>query len=356
MTTLPRDGAVDVRAGEALDPEALGGFLGNALGLRGEIAVQQFPRGFSNLTYLVRIGADELVLRRPPVGVRPGIAHDMAREYRVLHAVHGAGVPVPTPLALCEDESVVGAPFYVMRRVHGVILRMVTPEIAAALDATTCARLSETFLDTLVAIHRVPLDVPGLRELGRPEGYVGRQVSGWVQRWQKARTDDVPAMDALAEWLTAEQPPTGTPALVHNDFKYDNLMLAPDDLTEIRAVLDWEMATVGDPLLDLGTSLGYWLEADDPPQLKALGLGISALPGNLRRAELWARYGAVTGREIPPMGWYHAFGLFKIAVIAQQIYARWKAGLTTDPRFGALLGAVQLLAAQGRIAAGRPTR
>lgn len=356
MTSLPRDAAVDVRHGESLDPQRLGEFLEHTLRLRGEIAIQQFPRGFSNLTYLVRIGSDELVLRRPPAGVRAGVAHDMAREYRVLRAVHAAGVPVPTPLALCEDEALLGAPFYVMRRVDGVILRTVTPEIAAALDPATCARLSETILDTLVAIHRVPLDAAGLRELGRPEGYVGRQVSGWVQRWHKARTDDVPAMEALADWLTAEQPPTGAPALVHNDFKYDNLMLAPEQLTSIRAVLDWEMATIGDPLLDLGTTLGYWLEADDPPQLKGLGLGVSALPGNLRRAELWARYGAVAGREMPPMAWYHAFGLFKIAVIAQQIYARWKAGLTTDPRFGALLGAVQLLAAQGRIAAERPAR
>jgi aminoglycoside phosphotransferase (APT) family kinase protein len=347
MTPLAEDAAAPVRDGEALDPAQLAAFLGRELGLSGPLAVQQFPRGFSNLTYLITVGDTELVLRRPPAGVSKGVAHDMGREYRILRALHRAGVAVPEPLVATDDASVLGAPCYIMRRVRGVILRQPTREVRAALSADVMRGLSESFVRTLVAIHAVPREAEGIAELGKPEGYVRRQVEGWAARWTKSRTDDVPDMDALAAWLASEMPAESGGCLVHNDYKYDNCLLAPDDPTRIVAVLDWEMATVGDPLLDLGTTLGYWLEASDPPALMGLGLGITALPGNYTRAELWARYGELTGHAMPPLGWYHAFGLFKIAVIAQQIYARWKAGHTQDPRFGQLGEAVRLLGALG---------
>ena len=351
MSGVREDAAGEVRAGDELDIEALTAFLRNRLQLDGSVQVQQFPRGFSNLTYLVTVGDTELVLRRPPAGVAKGVAHDMGREFRILRALHRAGVAVPEPLADGDETAGLGAPFYVMRRVRGVILRQPSPALAAVLSPTIMDGLGRTFVETLAAIHAVPREAEGIAELGKPEGYVRRQVEGWSARWQRSRTDDVPDMEALAAWLAAEAPAEWGTALVHNDFKYDNCILDPADLTRITAVLDWEMATVGDPLLDLGTTLGYWLEAGDPPELMALGLGITALPGSPTRAELWARYGAVRGVAMPPMAWYHAFGLLKIAVIAQQIYARWKAGHARDPRFGALLGAVQLLAAQGRLAA-----
>lgn len=345
------DAAGAVRPGEELDAAALATFLHDRLGLSGELTVQQFARGFSNLTYLVTVGDTELVLRRPPAGVAKGVAHDMARESRILRAVHRAGVAVPEPLAAGDESAGLGAPFYVMRRVRGVILRQPSPALAAALSPAIMAGLGDAFVRTLAAIHAVARDAEGIAELGKPDGYVRRQVEGWTARWQRARTDDVPEMETLAAWLATEAPMESGTALLHNDFKYDNCILDPADLTRIVAVLDWEMATVGDPLLDLGTTLGYWLEAGDPPELMALGLGITALPGSPTRAELWARYGAVRGVPMPPMGWYHAFGHFKIAVIAQQIYARWKAGHAKDARFGLLLGAVRLLAAQGGRAA-----
>ncbi len=240
MTALPTDEAADVRDGEALDLDALAVFLRDHAGLAGVIEVRQFPRGFSNLTYLVTVGDRALVLRRPPKGVEgKGAAHDVVREYRILRALHAAGIAVPQPIAASEDPAVLGAPFYLMERVAGVILRQPSRELAAALSPPTMRGLSASFVSTLAAIHGVARDAAGIAELGRPDGYVARQTSGWIRRWQAARTDDVPAMEALAAWLDAHQPAEWGAALVHNDYKYDNLVLDPDDLTRIRAVLDW---------------------------------------------------------------------------------------------------------------------
>jgi aminoglycoside phosphotransferase (APT) family kinase protein len=354
LSPLANDEAGAVRSGEELDLDALAVFLRDHADMSGVIAVHQFPRGFSNLTYLVEVGDRALVLRRPPKGVAgKGAAHDVVREYRILQALHAAGVAVPKPIAATDDAAVLGTPFYLMERVEGVILRQPSRELAAALNADTMHGLSESFVRTLHAIHSVPRDAAGIAELGKPDGYVERQTAGWIKRWNAARTDDVPAMEHLAEWLVTNRPTEWGAALVHNDYKYDNFVLDAHNLTHICAVLDWEMATVGDPLLDLGTSLGYWLEAGDPKELMALGLGVTALPGNYTRAELWSRYGEIAGRDMPPLTWYYVFGLFKIAVIAQQIYARWKAGLTKDPRFGQLLAAVQLMARVGEAAVQR---
>ena len=347
--TAQLDAAGGVRAGEELDATALSRWLASAAPeyAGGSIVVEQFPRGFSNLTYLLRFSGDrQLVLRRPPRGVRKGSAHDMTREFRILRALHARGGRVPHPVAACEDESVLGAPFYVMERVRGLILRQAAPP---GLDLTPAIMrgLSMSLIDAMRAIHDTPLDAEGIKELGSPAGYVQRQVQGWAKRYGAARTDEIAEMEQLAAWLDANRPGEWGAALIHNDFKYDNMVLEPDNVTRVLAVLDWEMATLGDPLLDLGTTLGYWVDADDPPALRSLGLGITALPGSLTRAELWAEYERRAGRPLGDPVFYFAFGLFKLGVISQQIYARYKAGLTADERFGALIHAVRALSQTG---------
>jgi aminoglycoside phosphotransferase (APT) family kinase protein len=337
---------VSVRAGEELPPEALNAWLATEAPSVGRVAsVAQFPGGFSNLTYLLTTSTGEFVLRRPPRGVSGTGAHDMGRETRILSVCELRGIPAPRVIAGCDDPAVIGAPFYVMERVQGIILRgAVAP---AGFDAATFATLGERFLDTLIAIHGATPSDPVIGGLGRPMGYVGRQVEGWTERWQKSRTDDVPAVEQLAAWLAEHQPSESGACLVHNDYKYDNLVLDAKQPGKIVAVLDWEMATLGDPLLDVGTAMAYWIEAGDHPAFKGLGLGVTALPGNLTRAELWERYLKKSGRMQRPSTWYHAFGVFKVSVIAQQIYARYRKGLTTDERFARLGDVVRLLGELG---------
>jgi aminoglycoside phosphotransferase (APT) family kinase protein len=330
-----------VRPGEEIDAARLAASLGKPVD-----AIEQFPAGHSNLTYLVRSGEKEMVLRRPPFGSTVKTAHDMGREFRILTALDGVYPRAPRPIASCDDLSVIGAPFYLMERVRGVILRGLRPPKGVALEPATMRALSETFVDALAELHAIDWHRPGLADLAHPEGYVERQVRGWSDRYAKARTDDIPEMERAADWLAAHRPPDSPrPSLVHNDFKYDNLVLAPERLTDIRAVLDWEMATIGDPLMDLGTSLGYWVDASDPEEMLVLPLGPTALPGNLTRAEIVARYQARTGTTFDPV-FYYVFGLFKVAVIAQQIYARYAKGLTKDERFAAMILGVGILARQ----------
>ncbi len=338
------DAAAPVRDGEAIPLDALRAWWTSAIGHVGLIDVEQFPRGFSNLTYLVRAGGDEYVLRRPPFGVKPGIAHDVLREGRLLTALRPSYARVPRVLALCEDAGVIGAPFFVMERVRGLIVRGELPP-SLAFGASQLRALSNAAVDTLAGLHAVDWHAPGLDALGRPEGYVERQVSGWGKRWAAARTSDVPHVERVIAWLTANAPATRDATLVHNDFKFDNLVLDPADPTRVRAVLDWEMATIGDPRLDVATTLGYWIEAADPAPLRALGIGITALPGNWTREQLVAAWESATHRDAGDPVWLFAFGLFKVAVIAQQIFARFAAGHTRDPRFAHLDAAVAALGA-----------
>lgn len=330
-----------VRKGEALDAERLEAYLRAHLpGAEGPLVVAQFPSGFSNLTYLLRFGDRALVLRRPPFGATIKSAHDMGREYAILSRLAPVYPKVPKPLLYCEDEAVIGAPFYVMERVEGVILRAKMPE-AMIPPPDRMAAVAGAFVDTLAELHAVDYAAAGLGELGRPEGYVRRQIEGWARRYRKARTDDVPALERAAAWLDEHQPPESGTALIHNDYKYDNLVLAPDDWSRVIAVLDWEMATIGDPLMDLGTTLGYWVDPDDPPAMQALRLSPTTLPGNPTRAEVAERYAAASGRDLGDVVFYYVYGLFKIAVIVQQIYARYRAGHTSDPRFAGLIHAVR---------------
>jgi aminoglycoside phosphotransferase (APT) family kinase protein len=331
------DGTRPVRPGEELDPAALAALLEVPA-----VEVEQFSAGYSNLTYLLRAGDRELVLRRPPAGAKAITAgHDMGREYRLLAALQGR-YPVPAPvLFVPADRSITGTDFYVMERVPGLILRRRVPE-GVDLGPQRMGGLSSTFVDRLVELHAVDVRAPGIAELGRPEGYVRRQVEGWTARWEKARTQDIPDMDRAAGWLAGHLPPEAPGALIHNDFKFDNLVLDPATL-QVRAVLDWEMATLGDPLSDLGMALAYWVEPGDPDDVLLLAQGLTAQPGAWSRREVAEAYAERSGRSLAHLRFHRVLGLFKVAVIAQQIHARYARGLTTDERFAVLLLAVQVL-------------
>ncbi len=338
------DATRPVRPGEEIDAAALAVWLKSRLpGIEGPIAIEQFPGGHSNLTYLLRFGDDELVLRRPPFGSKVRTAHDMGREYRVLSRLYTVYPKAPRALLHCDDPEVIGAPFYIMERVRGVILRHPQAPQGIDLPPERMRAISEAAVDGLADLHAVDYRAAGLEDLGKPEGYTARQIEGWTERWCKARTDDVPDLDRAAAWLAGHLPGETGAALIHNDYKYDNLVLHPEELERIVAVLDWEMATVGDPLMDLGTSLGYWMDPDDSPEHRLLPAGPTTLPGNLSRAGVVERYAARTGRDVSNIVFYYVYGLFKIAVIAQQIYYRYKQGLTQDPRFAPLIGAVRIL-------------
>jgi len=331
-----------VRSGQGVDATALAAWLDARLpNVAPPLTVEQFGRGYSNLTYLVRDAQGrELVLRRAPPGVKIKSAHDMGREFRILSALAPVWPKAPCPLALSDDESVIGSAFYVMERVRGVILRAKTPP-GLDLSPPAMRRASEAAVDTLAEIHMLDWRAMGLAELGKPEGYVARQVNGWTERYRKAQTDDIAAVDELARWLAAHMPPESGATLVHNDFKYDNVVLDAADLGRVVAVLDWEMATIGDPLMDLGCSLGYWIQADDPPAFHAVRFGPTDLPGNLDRNGVVARYEERTGRPVTNVLYYFAFALFKLAVVAQQLYKRYRDGLTTEPRYAIMLEGVK---------------
>ena len=337
------DPALPVREGEELDAERIGAYLEQTLGLAGPVRIRQFPGGFSNLTYLVAAPDRELVLRRPPFGTKAATAHDMGREYRILKALKPLYPYVPTVLAFCEDPEVIGAPFYVMERIRGIILRKDLPQ---GLDYTPdqARVLCTNFLSVYHELHAIDYGAAGLADLGRPEGYVQRQVEGWSGRYRAARTEDVPDFEAVMGWLADHQPGDGPrPGLVHNDFRLDNAVLDPADPVRIIGILDWEMATVGDPLMDLGNSLAYWVEAGDSQEMQMLRMMPTHIPGALTRAELVAQYARRSGRRIDDMVFYYAFGLFRLAVIAQQIYYRYFHGQTRDKRFAMLGFAVAAL-------------
>jgi aminoglycoside phosphotransferase (APT) family kinase protein len=322
-----------VRAGEQLNVGALAAYLrGKVAGVEDSLVVEQFPGGHSNLTYRIETGGREYVLRRGPLGPVAPKAHDMAREYRVLQAVHPLFPPAPEVYLLCEDPSIIGAVFFLMERRNGIVLRDdVPPEIAGQPDHA--ARVSDAFLDGMVQLHAIDIEAHGLRSLGKPEGFLERQVRGWAERWQRAKTEELPQMDRVIAWLGAQIPVPAEATLVHNDYKLDNVMLNAGEIDRIEAVLDWEMTTVGDPLADLGLTLCYWSTAADPDVSSAGVPAISAGPGWRTRDQLVHRYASATGRNVERLGWYETLGYFKLAVILQQIYFRFHRGQTTDERF-----------------------
>lgn len=295
-------------------------------------AVSQFTGGASNLTYLLSYPDRRLVLRRPPAGTRASSAHDMAREYRLQQALRPVYPYVPTVRALCRDPDVIGGDFYVMDHVAGTILRGDLPA-GMSLDAAGARRLSETFVDTLVDLHRVDVRAAGLADLDRGQGYVARQVAGWTGRYARARTPNVPSFRRVTAWLARRQPEDTTSCLIHNDFRLDNLVLDAGDPQRVVAVLDWEMATIGDPLMDLGGALAYWVQADDDRIARATRRQPTHLPGMLTRREIVERYARRSGLAVGDWAFYEVFGLFRLAVIAQQIYYRYYRRQTRNPAF-----------------------
>ncbi len=336
------DQAGTVRAGEELDLARLHSFLFDHLGRSGSVSVEQFPSGHSNLTYLVRFESREVVLRRPPFGSKVRSAHDMGREYRVLSKLHTSFPAAPKAILYCDDLSILGAPFYLMEPIRGMILRR-DPPADVPFPPETARRLSEVFVDTLACLHRVDYTAIGLADLGKPQGYLERQVKGWIERYRNSRTHDLPQVEAISEWLIDRMPSNYQTALIHNDYKYDNLVLDPADPTRIIGVLDWEMCTLGDPLTDLGTALAYWTDPQDPEELREIRPAPTTLLGTLSRAQLVERYASIIGLDPADMSFYLAFARFKVAVIIQQIYYRYAQGLTHDERFAAMPQRIEIL-------------
>lgn len=306
--------------------------------------VRQYTGGASNLTYLLRYPGADLVLRRPPAGTKARGAHDMAREYRVQSALRPVYPLVPRLVGFCDDHSVIGSDFYVMERVPGTILRKELPR-ELRMDRATTRRLCENAVDALADLHSVDVDAAGLDDLDRGDGYVRRQVEGWSARYRRARTPDVPDFAPVMKWLSANQPEDRGHCLIHNDFRFDNLVLDPDDVTSVVGVLDWEMATIGDPLMDLGGALAYWVQENDGPVFRAFRRQPTHAPGMLSRAQVVERYTRRMGLEVSEEQWrfYEVFGLFRLAVIAQQINHRYFHGQTTNPAFRAFRPAVAFL-------------
>jgi aminoglycoside phosphotransferase (APT) family kinase protein len=327
-----------VRIGEELNIECLSNYLRDKIS--GEITVAQFPSGNSNLTYCVKIGEIEYVLRRPPFGNTVKSAHDMSREFNVLDKLSKVYSPAPKPLLLCQDETIIGSEFYLMERRNGLIIRgklSVAPASAGDFTLSNSADLRfqvvESFIQNLVNLHKLDYKAAGLAELGKPEGYAKRQIEGWSKRYFNAKTDEHIELEKTIEWLNANIPNDETASLVHNDYKFDNILLNPNDLTEIVAVLDWEMTTIGSPLMDFGTTLGYWMSKEVGEELLNMPFNPRVLMENVSRQQLAELYAEKSGRDLTEILFYYVFGTFKIAVIAQQIYARFTKGFTQDKRF-----------------------
>lgn len=293
-----------------------------------KIDLKQFSSGYSNLTYLIQTEGKEYVLRRPPFGgVKRG--HDMGREYKVLKALQGHFSKVPS-VYFFDQEKLLDCPFYIMEKVNGPIVRN------KALDPSAFKKIADQWLDTFVELHALEYKKIGLAEFGRPEGYVERQVRNWSKQYLAAKTKEVKAANKVMKWMAEKQIESGEHCLIHNDFRYDNVIFKDEEWSEVAAVLDWEMATIGDPLMDLGTTLGYWTMGSDPDFLKKGLPSPTVFDGNLTRLELIEEYSNRSGRKIDHITFYYVYGLFKIAVIAQQIYYRYKKGMTTDPKFAGL--------------------
>jgi len=330
-----------VRPGEELNLATLADFLrGKVEGAERGITVEQFPNGHSNLTYLLRMNADgrEYVLRRAPLGPVAPKAHDMAREFRVLQMVHPHFQEAPDVFHLCEDPAVLDAVFFLMQRRHGIVLRDDIPRQLAVVPNYP-QLVSEAFVDCLIRLHAIDVSQTGLSALGKPEGFLERQVQGWADRWNRSKTDEMPKMERVIRWLGDRQPSSPAPTLVHNDYKLDNVMLREafidcvDSVERIEAVLDWEMATVGDPLADIGLTLCYWAWVE-APQLRARRVpALTSQPGWYTRDQFVQRYAERTGRDLSQIGYYEVLGMFKLAVILQQIYYRFRRGQTHDMRF-----------------------
>ncbi|TLS38364.1 phosphotransferase family protein [Pseudalkalibacillus caeni] len=324
---------IPVRQGEELNEQKLEQFIGERLGIDGDLLISQFPSGHSNLTYLLTKGDWEAVLRRPPLGPVAAKAHDMERESNFLNKLHPVFPLAPKPYLFSKDESIIGSPFFIMERRRGVVLDTELPEDMLVTEELG-KRISTKMVETLAALHAVDYKEAGLEEMTRPEGFLERQVYGWIKRYEKAKTDEVEGVEQLTNWLKNNLPQSGEAAVIHYDYKLNNMMF-DHELEEIVGIFDWEMSTVGDPLADLGCAMGYWTQEDDPDFLK-YGMGKPSLTVNkgfFTRQEFIEAYAAKSGRDVSDMPFYLTFAYFKLAVICQQIYYRYKKGQTNDSRF-----------------------
>jgi aminoglycoside phosphotransferase (APT) family kinase protein len=331
-----------VRAEDAFDVGALVGWMSAHVGIDRVPDVRQFPRGASNLTYLLHYADRDLVLRRPPGGTKARGSHDMRREYAFQTGLAGSFPYVPEMVAYCDDPGVLGAPFYLMARVSGLILGDPAPEVEQMSPAAR-RELCLSLFDRLVELHGVDFRAAGLGDYTKGPGYVQRQLTGWSDRYRRSRTASVPLFDDVVAWLMARQPADAGSCVIHNDWRFDNVVVDPANPSTVRAVLDWEMATVGDPLMDLGGALAYWVEADDEPEMQRLRRQPSYLPGMLTRTEIVELYQHRTGVAFDGWEFYEVFGLFRLAVILQQINYRYEHGQTTNPAYAGFASAVPYL-------------
>ena len=326
-----------VREGEELDVAKLKAYMLNhslISDVNAELRVKQFTNGYSNLTYLLQIENKDYVLRRPPFSA-PKRGHDMGREFKVLHHLNPVYDKSPKVYAFHEDADIIGAPFYIMEKVNGEILTAKSA-LEKQVSPDEFKTISDTWVNAFVEFHAIDYKAAGLSDLGKPDGYVERQVSNWGKQYLAAATDEVPSAQKVMSWMTKNQPKTYDHSLIHNDFKYDNVVFEDDSWKTISAVLDWEMCTLGDPMMDLGTSLGYWTTANDPEFMKQGLSSPTVMKGNPSRTDIVQQYALKSDRDIDHLVFYYAYGLFKIAVIAQQIYYRYKHGHTSDPKFANL--------------------
>ncbi|WP_027408329.1 phosphotransferase family protein [Anoxybacteroides tepidamans] len=337
---------IPVRKGEELPVERLLGFLRKAIHdlPEGIVHVQQFSAGHSNLTYLISIGEWEAVLRRPPLGPVAPKAHDMKRECTWLTEIHPLFPLAPKPLLFCNDESIIGSPFFLMERRKGMVLDTEFPSHIEPTEEIG-RRISETMVETLVQLHQLDYKQTRLVEMVKPDGFMERQVHGWIQRYKRAKTDEIQEAETLVNWLISHIPQKSEATIIHYDYKLNNALFAEDDLTKMIGLFDWEMATVGDPLADLAVAMSYWIEDDDPPLLKN-GFGkppVTVCPGFYSRKEFIEAYAEKSGRDVSNIHFYLTFAYFKLAVICQQIYYRFRRGQTTDERFSKFGDFVQSL-------------
>lgn len=327
------DQAGNIRDGETLDIKAVEAFAKSHMpDIEGPCEITQFPGGASNLTYLLQFKNRDLILRRPPFGTKAKSAHDMGREYKVMSKLKPVFPFVPNMVAFCEDESVLGCEFYLMERLVGIIPRADLPEGLILSEAQVRAMCTHV-IDKLIELHSIDYQAAGLTELGKGEGYVTRQISGWSKRYRDAITDNVPDFESVMGWLADNMPEQISVCVIHNDFRFDNVVLNPNDPTEVIGVLDWEMATLGDPLMDLGNTLCYWVQADDDPMSQMLRRQPTHIPGMMTRDEVFAYYCERMGFGNVDFTFYRVYGLFRLAVILQQIYYRFHHGQTKDQRF-----------------------
>jgi aminoglycoside phosphotransferase (APT) family kinase protein len=336
---------IAVRDDEDFDHERLAAHLrGRLPGTDRPLVVEQFGGGHANLTYLLRYGAQEYVLRRPPLGPVAATAHDMGREYRVLSVLYQAYPLAPRAYVYCDDPAVIGAPFFVMQRRRGtVVRRAIPPEFGGGADAAINRRISGVLIDALADLHDVDQRAIGLDTLGKPAGFLRRQIDGWAARYERSTTRALPVVDELVAWLRAAEPPSPPATLLHNDWRLDNMMLDSADPGRVEAVFDWDMCTLGDPLCDLGTLLASWMEVGEELAGASAGTMPSNVPGFLTRREAVQRYGERRGVDVGTVPYYYVFGLFKIGVVLQQIFHRYHVGQTKDARFAVFDQVAELL-------------